>query len=270
MKKMVALGLAVVILATLGGCGGQKQAARAPQPPVAQPQTAPATAPAPSPSVDMELAKQLLQTQGCSACHTLRAAGLELAGNVGPDLTAEGSRGRTDIWLRQQITSPTSIPDAQVTPSFAGKQMLMPSFSRFSEQELAALIGFLQSLKSAQTPSTALPPSTPSRSPLEIAKSVIIAQSCGSCHTLKNADFDLWGTVGPGLSNEASRHRSQQWLLKQLTNPTAIPDSDIPGYEGQQVVMPSYGRILSDEELAALVQYLMALGSPDAANDKAP
>jgi mono/diheme cytochrome c family protein len=258
--KAIVLGFVIIVIATLSGCGGQKPATRAPQPPVTQQQTAPAIAPAPSPSVDVELAKQLLQTQGCSACHTLKVAGLELAGNVGPDLTSEGLRGRTDAWLRQQITNPASIPDAQVTPGFAGKQMLMPSFSRFSEQEMAALIGFLQSLKGAQTPSTALPPPTPSRSPIEIAKSVITDQSCGSCHTLKNADFDLTGTVGPDLTDEASRHRSQEWLLKELTNPTAIPDSDIPGYEDQQVVMPSYGRVLSDEELNALVQYLISLG----------
>jgi mono/diheme cytochrome c family protein len=268
--KAIVLGFVIIIMATLGGCGGQKPVTRTPQPPITQPQTAPAVAPAPSPSVDVELAKQLLQTQGCSACHTLRAAGLELAGHVGPDLTSEGLRGRTDDWLRQQITNPASIPDAQVTPGFEGLQMLMPSFSRFSDQELTALIGFLQSLKGQQTPSTALPPPTPSRSPIEIAKSVITAQSCGSCHTLKNADFDLTGTVGPDLTNEASRHRSTEWLSKQLTNPTAIPDSDIPGYEGQQVVMPSYGRILSDEELNALVQYLMKLGPADSANDKTP
>jgi len=260
MKKAVVLTLSLIILATLGGCGGQKPTTQATQPPVTQPQTAPAIAPAPSPSVDMELAKQLLQTQGCSACHTLKAAGLELAGNVGPDLTSEGLRGRTDAWLRQQITNPTSIPDAQVTPGFEGKQVLMPSFSRFSDQELAALIGFLQSLKGPQTPSTALPPPMPSRSPTEIAKSVITDQSCGSCHTLKNADFDLTGTVGPDLSNEASRHRSKEWLLKQLTTPTAISDNDIPGFEGQQVVMPSYGRVLSNEELNTLIQYLIGLG----------
>lgn len=266
MRKLIAPALTLIIMAILGGCGGQKLATRAPQPPVLQ--TAPAIAPAPS--VDVELAKRLLQTEGCSACHTLKAASVNFTGNVGPDLTAEGLRNRTDEWLHRQITNPPSIPDSEVVPGFAGKQAIMPPFNKFSDQAMAALIGFLQSLKGPQTPSAVPPSPAPSQNPVQIAKSVIVAQGCGSCHTLKNADFDLTGSVGPDLTNQASRQRSKEWLLKQLTNPTAIADADVPGYEGQQVVMPSYGRLLSDEELAALVQYLIKLGSLDTAKDKTP
>lgn len=108
-----------------------------------------------------------------------------------------------------------------------------------------------------------LTPSASATNPtVALAKTVIVAQSCGSCHTLKNADFNLAGAVGPDLSLQAQRGRSRDWLLQQLQDPTAIPDAQLaPGYAGMQMVMPSYGRLLSSQELDALVSYLMSLGA---------
>ena len=96
---------------------------------------------------------------------------------------------------------------------------------------------------------------------LEIAKQVILQQGCGSCHAIKTDGLDLNGQVGPDLTNQASRNRTAEWLRLQLSNPTAIPDSEVAeGYAGMQAVMPSYDRVLSAEELDALVMLLMSLG----------
>jgi len=93
------------------------------------------------------LAKQVFQQQNCGSCHTLQAAGLNFTSAVGPDLTHEGQRNRSAEWLMRQLTDPTSIPDAEVVAGFAGKQSIMPSYKHLSQEELQALIEFLQSLK---------------------------------------------------------------------------------------------------------------------------
>lgn len=96
----------------------------------------------------------------------------------------------------------------------------------------------------------------------ELAKQVILAQGCGSCHTIATAGLDLAGQVGPDLTNEASRNRTAEWLRMQLSNPTSIPDSEVAeGFEGQQSLMPSYDRLLSDEEMDAVIAFLMSLGN---------
>lgn len=95
----------------------------------------------------LALGKQVFQQQGCGSCHTLQAAGLNFTAIVGPDLTHEGRRNRSAEWLMRQLTDPTSIPDAEVVKGFAGKQAIMPSLRHLRQEELQALIEFLQSLK---------------------------------------------------------------------------------------------------------------------------
>jgi len=126
--------------------------APAPTPQSTEPQ-APLSNPAPEPQIalpteQVEQAKSILLRLGCGSCHTLRAAGLNLVGQVGPDLTYEGRRGRSAEWLRRQLLDPTSIPDEEVAPGFEGMQPLMPSYGRLlTEEELVVLIAFLQALK---------------------------------------------------------------------------------------------------------------------------
>lgn len=94
----------------------------------------------------LELAKRVFQREGCGNCHALRAAGFNYTAAVGPDLTHEARRGRSAGWLRRQLIEPTSIPDEEVAEGFAGRQSIMPSYKHLSEEELQALIEFLQSL----------------------------------------------------------------------------------------------------------------------------
>lgn len=125
--------------------------------PESEPEAAPTPAPEPGPGTtaapelspeQRELALAVIERMGCGSCHTLRAAGLNLQGRVGPDLTKEGSRGRSAEWLRRQLTNPTSIPDTEVVPGYEGMQAVMPSYDRvLTDEELDALTVFLQSLK---------------------------------------------------------------------------------------------------------------------------
>ena len=95
----------------------------------------------------VELAKQVITTQGCGSCHMIQSAGFELSGQVGPDLTNQKARNRSEEWLRTQLTNPTEIPDSEVAEGYAGMQSVMPSYASLSEEELNALIALLMNLE---------------------------------------------------------------------------------------------------------------------------
>ena len=56
---------------------------------------------------------------------------------VGPDLIFQGSRGRADEWL---------IGHFKDTPAYA-KGSIMPPFENMTEEQLRALVAFLQNQK---------------------------------------------------------------------------------------------------------------------------
>jgi len=77
--------------------------------------------------------KTLYRQEGCFMCHQLEGEG----GKVGPDLTLEGGRGRTDAWLIGHFKDPPAY-----TPG-----SIMPPFKSLTDDQLAALTAFLQSQK---------------------------------------------------------------------------------------------------------------------------
>ncbi len=89
---------------------------------------------------------QVFRTNSCVSCHTVRfPSGEETAGGVGPDLTHVGSRAmlgsgvltNTPENMRAWIQNPDAIkPD-----------VLMPPFNDLTDEELDALVLYLESLK---------------------------------------------------------------------------------------------------------------------------
>jgi mono/diheme cytochrome c family protein len=77
-----------------------------------------------------QLGRELIQREACQRCHLLHGSGAR----IGPDLTVEWARGRTDEWLIGHFQDPKAFT----------KTSLMPSFSHLSEVELRALVAFLQ------------------------------------------------------------------------------------------------------------------------------
>lgn len=82
--------------------------------------------------------KTLYRQEGCFMCHQLNGEG----GKVGPDLTVEGTRGRTNDWLSGHFKDPPAY-----TPG-----SIMPSFKNLTEEQLHALTVFLQSQKGSGNP----------------------------------------------------------------------------------------------------------------------
>jgi mono/diheme cytochrome c family protein len=75
--------------------------------------------------------KILYRQEGCFMCHRLNGEG----GNVGPDLTVEGTRGRSGAWLIGHFKNPRAY-----TPG-----SIMPAFKNLTNEQLSALVAFLQS-----------------------------------------------------------------------------------------------------------------------------
>lgn len=95
---------------------------------------------------EFKLAVEVIKAQNCGACHTLKAKGLNLAGTVGPDLSEEGKMNRSDEWQLKHLKDPASVPKEDLIPEFRNKHGLMPSYAHLSDEELNALVAFLQSL----------------------------------------------------------------------------------------------------------------------------
>ena len=79
--------------------------------------------------------RTLYRQEGCFTCHVLNHEGVK----VGPDLTVEGTRGRTDDWLVGHFRDPGKYSPGSV----------MPAFVNLNEVQLRALTAFLQSQKGA-------------------------------------------------------------------------------------------------------------------------
>ncbi len=80
--------------------------------------------------------KTLYRQEGCFTCHQLEGEG----GKVGPDLTLEGTRGRTAEWLIGHFKDPPAY-----TPG-----SLMPAFKNLTDEQLRALSVFLEKQKGSK------------------------------------------------------------------------------------------------------------------------
>jgi len=73
--------------------------------------------------------RTLFRQEGCFMCHQLDGDG----GNVGPDLTIEGTRGRSADWLVGHFKNPGAFVPGSI----------MPSFKNLTDEQLQALTVFL-------------------------------------------------------------------------------------------------------------------------------
>jgi mono/diheme cytochrome c family protein len=89
-----------------------------------------------SQSEAIDYGRTLYRQEGCMGCHQLDGEG----GKVGPDLTLEGTRGRSDEWLVGHFKNPSAYTPGSV----------MPSFSQLTEDQLHTLTVFLQNEKGSK------------------------------------------------------------------------------------------------------------------------
>jgi sulfur oxidation c-type cytochrome SoxX len=189
-------------------------------------------------------------TAGCLSCHNVNLQG----GVVGPSLDNVANRRADPDWLRKQILTPP-----QVIPG-----SYMPIFPELSDQEVQGLIAYLHTLdpthssKDNQGPVQLSPPPGVSIALAQHGEEVFKIGSCVGCHTINGVSES--GSIGPNLTHEASRLRTDEWQLKHLKNPLSVYVAGEPDPNEVSWPMPREGGMqLSDEDLQALVAYMQSL-----------
>lgn len=92
---------------------------------------------APKPQSELiSYGRKLYRQEGCMGCHQLDGEGRK----VGPELTIEGTRGRSDEWLVGHFKNPSAYTPGSV----------MPSFNQLTDDQLQALTVFLQNEKGSE------------------------------------------------------------------------------------------------------------------------
>ncbi|MBI3078292.1 MAG: c-type cytochrome [Deltaproteobacteria bacterium] len=210
-----------------------------------------------------ERGKQLFDSLGCRACHSLREvdrkeperaqqqAEREQRQVIRRDFAPDLSRVATKVdphWLYAWIRNPKGY----------NLRTAMPNL-RLSEQEARDLVAFLMSLASpAAVPALAAEPASPDL--VKQGEAIIGKRGCFGCHAIKG--FEKAQRIAPELSNFANKrlrelffgHAFQiketwlDWTVNKLRNPQI--------YATEQVaqIMPNFR--LSDEEIGALVLLL--------------
>ena len=84
--------------------------------------------------------RKLFETLGCMGCHTVNGQG----GQVGPNLSDEGDKGKSRQWLTTQIRSPkTNDP-----------QTIMPAYANMTDEQINDLVDYLMSLSGGKQTNT--------------------------------------------------------------------------------------------------------------------
>jgi len=79
--------------------------------------------------------KEIFTQKKCSMCHKIEGVG----GKIGPDLSDEGDKGRSEEWLIKYFKDPKStMPEAKMRPV------------KGTDEELKALAAYMMSLKKAK------------------------------------------------------------------------------------------------------------------------
>lgn len=199
-----------------------------------------------------EIGELVLQAQGCLACHNLDLQG----GVVAPSLDNVGMR-RQEEWLREKIRDPhEKLPGTY-----------MPAYADLGAEELSGLVAFLRTLgPGRESPDNTgeaqieIPTDERGRprftmEQVERGKLLFKQQGCLGCHAING--IAPGAPLGPNLTHEALRRRTDEWQLRHLINPVSVYVAGEPP-QGATWIMPPYGQ-LSREDLEALVALLQSL-----------
>jgi mono/diheme cytochrome c family protein len=199
--------------------------------------------------------RELLARLNCVGCHRLQ--GVERPAMLGPDLTNIGSKvSRAWIykWLKEPRIITASDGSTEVNGYVNEDEPRMPKF-RLSENELAALSGYLSTLQSQPI------------QPYKFDARVVAAWEkrpdlidhgetrfrqmfCTTCHSLAVTRAGetklIGGDIGSELTKVASKVNSD-WLVAWLRNPQAyLPHAEMPRYQW------------SDEDLFTVTRYIQS------------
>jgi mono/diheme cytochrome c family protein len=190
-----------------------------------------------------------LFTQECGTCHILGRAGTQ--GTTGPDLDAAFRAALLGGMNRETVEG---IVHDQILNPRMNSAMRPKIVTGDDARDVAAYVGFAAARTGEDEGALAQAGLAGART----GEQIFTAAGCAACHTLAKANAN--GTVGPDLDDLAQAAGEQQgspedYVRESLLDPDAVTAE---GFQGG--VMPSYDGRLSDQQLQALVEYLLEGG----------
>jgi mono/diheme cytochrome c family protein len=189
-----------------------------------------------------------LFVQGCGSCHALSRAGTQ--GQTGPSLDAAFRTALRDGMNRNTVEG---VVHHQIL--FPRKSSVMPAKIYEGKQaaDVAAYVAYVASRPGQDGGALA----QAGLAGAKTGEQIFTAAGCAGCHTLAKAGAS--GTIGPNLDQLASEagktvpgESAQDYVRQSIVDPQAFT---VKGFG--KGVMPPYKGKLSDQQLNALVQYLL-------------
>jgi mono/diheme cytochrome c family protein len=186
----------------------------------------------------------------CGSCHELSRAGT--AGTQGPSLDTSFQTALADGMDRDTVEG--IVHDQIANPR---KNSIMPAglVKGDDARDVSAYVGFAAAKSGDDQGALA----SAGLAQAKTGEQIFTAAGCASCHTFAPAGSN--GTIGPSLDDLASAagerepgKSAEQYVQESLTDPGAFLA------QGFGDNMPSFEGRLTDEQIQALVDYLLQTG----------
>jgi mono/diheme cytochrome c family protein len=186
----------------------------------------------------------------CGSCHELARAGT--AGTQGPSLDTAFQTALADGMDRDTVEG--IVHDQILHPR---NNSIMPAglVKGDDARDVSAYVGYAAARSGDDQGALA----TAGLAQAKTGEQIFTAAGCAGCHTFAPAGSN--GTIGPNLddlrsaaANREPGKSAEEYIRESLTNPEAFL------VEGFGNAMPSYEGRLTDEQIQALVDYLLQTG----------
>ncbi len=189
-----------------------------------------------------------LFVQGCGSCHALDRAGTQ--GKTGPNLDAAFKTALRDGMNRETVEG---VVHRQILHPRKNSTMPAEIYEGEQASDVAAYVAYVASRPGQDGGALA----QAGLAGAKTGEQIFTAAGCAGCHQLSKAGAN--GNIGPSLddlSAEAGKlvpgESAEEYVRRSILEPDAFT---VEGFA--KGVMPSYQGKLDDEQLDALVQYLL-------------
>jgi mono/diheme cytochrome c family protein len=186
----------------------------------------------------------------CGSCHSLERAGT--AGNVGPNLDTAFQTALADGLDRDTIEG---IVHRQILHPRTDSQMPAGLVKGQDAEDVAAYVGYAAAKKGSDEGALA----SAGLAQAKTGDQIFTAAGCAGCHTFGPAGSN--GTIGPSLDELKTQagkiepgKSAEEYIRESLEDPGAFI---VQGYPN---AMPSFKGRLTDQQIQAVIDYLLQTG----------